>query len=266
MKILTKLNNNQQQNQFTVSNVLKETLSLILVVLLAFCIRIFIFQLYVVPTGSMKATILENDYIFSTQYSYGYSNYSFPFYPDLFKGRVLSSQPERGEIIIFCPPFNLNTKYIKRLIGLPGDKIEIIKDLVYINDKPITRIYVGEYHAENGVIAQQFQETLPNGITYYSYKHLTTRDTTSLQLSDAGPFYVPEGHYFFLGDNRDDSTDSRYGLGFVPFENFVAKAKLIVFSTQKTLFLDHLGIWEQIKRIPLWFNSIRFSRIFTKLQ
>lgn len=148
----------------------KEFLSFIFVIILAMMIRIFVMELFFVPTASMKATILENDYIFSTKYSYGYSKYSLPFSPSVFNGRIFASTPKRGDIIIFRPPNNMSIRYIKRLVGLPGDKIQLINDLIYINDKPIKHEKVGTYESESGRFYTKFQETLPNGISYFSYK------------------------------------------------------------------------------------------------
>lgn len=248
----------------------KEFLSFIFVIFLAMMIRIFIMELFFVPTASMKATILENDYIFSTKYSYGYSKYSLPFSPDLFNNRIFASTPERGDIIIFRPPNNMSIRYIKRLIGLPGDKIQLINDLIYINDKPIERNKVDTYQSEAGRIYTKFKETLPNGVNYFSYKlnndNLSSTDMLRINtFSTTNIFYVPEGKYFFLGDNRDESGDSRFDLGYVPFENFIAKAQFIIFSTKETLWDSNIGIIGQILRIGTWISSIRFDRLFLSL-
>jgi len=147
-----------------------EAFSLLVVIILALGVRIFVLELFYVPTGSMKATILEGDYIFSTKYSYGYSIYSFPFNPDIFEDRIFANVPERGDVIIMRPPHDMEERYIKRLFGLPGDKIQIIDDLIYINETPITRIEVGDYVDEEGINFRKFKETLPNGSSYFSYK------------------------------------------------------------------------------------------------
>lgn len=251
------LNNGNKQS--------KEFLSFIFVITLALMIRIFVMELFFVPTASMKATILENDYIFSTKYSYGYSKYSLPFSPNIFNGRIFSSTPERGDIIIFRPPNNMNIRYIKRLIGLPGDKIQLINDLIYINDKPIKREQIATYQSEAGKFYIKFKETLPNGVSYFSYKLQGNDNSFADQFSTTQVFYVPEGKYFFLGDNRDESGDSRFDLGYVPFENFIAKSQFIIFSTKETLWNNDIGIINQILRIGTWISSIRFNRLFLPL-
>ena len=213
----------------------QEWKSFVSVIAIALLIRILVMEPFTVPTGSMKATILENDYLFCTKYSYGYSNYSLSFFDfiNLFKGRIFAREPERGDIVVFRPPNNMSIRYIKRLIGLPGDKVQLIDDVIYINDKKIDRVEVGTYTSEEGRKYLKFKETLPNGKTYFSYKLVPALGTISNHdYGNTNIFYVPEGKYFFLGDNRDQSNDSRIDLGFVPFENFIAKAQFIWFSTK----------------------------------
>jgi signal peptidase I len=246
------------------SNSLEEAKSLFYVGMIALAIRIFILELYFVPTGSMKATILENDYIFSTKYSYGYSKYSFPFSPNIFEGRIFPSQPERGDIVIFRPPNNMDIRYVKRLIGLPGDKIQLINDVIYINDRPVERSEIGEFQDVSGQLYKKYKETLPNNVSYYSYKLVRVSQTN--HYSNTEIFYVPSGKYFFLGDNRDESLDSRVGLGFVPFENFISKGQFVLFSTQEILWRDDKDVGENIVRFWLWLKSIRFNRIFKSLK
>jgi len=247
------------------SNVKSEILSLTIVVILALAVRTFVFELFYVPTGSMRATILEGDYIFSTKYSYGYSIYSIPFNPDLFSGRIMASQPERGDIIIMRPPHNMEERYIKRLIGLPGDKIEIIDDVVHINDKPINRVEVGQHIGEDGEEYTKLKEILPNGKSYFSYKMTNVPDRFVYERKNYGPHIVEAGHYFFIGDNRDNSGDSRYQLGTVPFRNLIAKGQYVVFSTKEPLWDSSTGFIDQIKRIGIWASSVRFNRLFTNL-
>ena len=147
-----------------------EITSFVIVILIALAVRTFCIELFYVPTGSMRATILEGDYIFSTKYNYGYSIYSIPWNPDIFEGRIFDSPPKRGDVIVMRPPHNMEERYIKRLIGLPGDKIEIKNDLIYINDTPIERVEVGSYISEDRVEYIKFKETLPNNTSYFSYK------------------------------------------------------------------------------------------------
>lgn len=245
------------------SSIAEEIKSIIYVVFIALIVRAFVMELFFVPTGSMKATILEQDYLFATKYSYGYSRYSIPFSPDIFGGkRIFAAAPQRGDIVIFRPPNNMNIRYIKRLIGLPGDKIQIIDNLIYINDRAIERLEIGQWIDEQGKVYVKYKETLPNNVSYMSYKFAHHNVNSFDDKSNTEIFYVPNGHYFFLGDNRDDSGDSRFGLGFVPFENFIAKGQFIFFSTKELLWLDDIKIIEQVKRFATWITSIRFNRIF----
>ena len=242
-----------------------EAFSLLVVIILALGVRIFVLELFYVPTGSMKATILEGDYIFSTKYSYGYSIYSFPFNPDIFEDRIFANVPERGDVIIMRPPHDMKERYIKRLFGLPGDKIQIIDDLIYINETPITRVEVGDYVDEEGINFRKFKETLPNGSSYFSYKMKYPSTKITVDHSNFGPHIVEPGRYFFIGDNRDNSGDSRYQLGTVPFRNFIAKGQFVLFSTKQVLWDPREGFFGQIKRVGTWFMSIRCSRFFNSL-
>jgi signal peptidase I len=242
-----------------------EAFSLLVVIILALGVRIFVLELFYVPTGSMKATILEGDYIFSTKYSYGYSIYSFPFNPDIFEDRIFANVPERGDVIIMRPPHDMKERYIKRLFGLPGDKIQIIDDLIYINETPITRVEVGDYVDEEGINFRKFKETLPNGSSYFSYKMKYPSTKITVDHSNFGPHIVEPGRYFFIGDNRDNSGDSRYQLGTVPFRNFIAKGRFVLFSTKQVLWDPREGFFGQIKRVGTWFMSIRCSRFFNSL-
>jgi len=242
-----------------------EITSLIIVIILALAVRTFIIELFYVPTGSMNGTILEGDYVFSTKYNYGYSIYSIPFNPNLFEGRILADQPERGDIIIMRPPHNMQERYIKRLIGLPGDKIEIINDITYINDVAVERIEVGGYINEAEQKFIKFKETLPNGLSFFSYKAKYLQHVFDMDRSNYGPHIVADEHYFFMGDNRDNSGDSRYQLGTVPFKNLIAKGQFILFSTRQPLWDSSAGFIKQIERIGIWISSIRFNRLFNNL-
>ena len=242
-------------------NIKSEITSLLLVILFALSIRTFVIELFFVPTPSMQATILANDYIFSTKYSYGFSRYSIPFSPDLFKGRVLASVPERGDIIIMRPPHDMTTRYIKRLIGLPGEKIEI----TYINDIPVERVKVGEYFDETNQEYVKYKETFPNGLSFYTYKLKELDGIAETGHSDFGPYIVPKDHFFFMGDNRDQSGDSRYQLGFVSFENLIAKAQFVFLSTKEIFWDEKLGILDQLARFWTWLSSVRFDRLFKSL-
>lgn len=261
----TTLDTQENSNTHSANSAKSEITSLILVIILALAVRTFFLELFFVPTGSMNATILEGDYIFSTKYNYGYSIYSIPFNPDLFEGRILASQPEHGDIIIMRPPHLMHERYIKRLIGLPGDKIEIIDDVTYINDVAITRIEVGKYISESGQKFVKFKETLPNGLSFFSYKLKYAQPDFRIDRSNYGPHIIEDDNYFFMGDNRDNSGDSRYQLGTVPFRNLIAKGQFIIFSTGESLWDSNAGFWEQLSRVGTWVSSIRFNRLFTNL-
>ncbi len=236
--------------------------SLLIVSILALSIRILIMEPFFVPTGSMFPTILENEYIFSTKYSYGYSRYSLPFYLNIFEGRFFNTPPKRGDIIIFTIPNN-PTRYIKRLIGLPGEKIQIINDIIYINGQPVKRQIDGKYTDEKGKVYDRYIETLPNEKKYSILQiHENTENLLNKNYSNTEIFDIPEGKYFFLGDNRDNSSDSRASLGLVPEENLIAKAQFIYLSTKELLFAPNLSFIDHIKQIPIWIFSIRWNRIF----
>ena len=157
----------------------------------------------------------------------------------------------------------MEIRYIKRLIGLPGDKIQMISDVIYINDKAVERAEIGRFTDQEGQIYKKFKEILPNGVSYNSYK--LAQDSYTNKYANTGIFYVPSDKYFFLGDNRDESNDSRIDLGFVPFENFIAKGQFILFSTNELLWLDHKTTIENITRIWSWIKSIRINRILKPL-
>ncbi len=230
-----------------------ETVKVIIqALLLALVIRSVLFQPFSIPSGSMKPTLLIGDYLFVSKYAYGYSRYSFPFSPNLFSGRIWGSEPERGDIVVFRFPRDPKIDYIKRVVGLPGDRIQMKQGVLHINDVPVERELVGTFSDDSGknrvVDVDVWRETLPNGVTY------ETLDLTPNSSTDnTREFRVPEGHFFMMGDNRDSSSDSRLDVGFVPFENLVGRAEMIFFSIGGDA--SPLEIWK-------WPTDLRPGRLF----
>ncbi len=227
-----------------------ETFKVVLqALLIALVIRTFFFQPFNIPSGSLIPTLLVGDYLFVSKYTYGYSRHTFPFSPPIFSGRVLASEPQRGDIAVFKLPKDSTTDYIKRVVGLPGDRIQLIDSVLHINGQPVTRVAAGDYVTQDpwgqDIRVPKFRETLPNGVSY----DVIQRDGDRGYWSNTYVYQVPQGHYFMMGDNRDNSTDSRdeASVGFVPFENFVGRAEVIFFSTDA---------WKEI----------RWSRIFSAIK
>ncbi len=225
-------------------------------VVIALVVRTFAFEPFNIPSGSMIPTLLVGDYLFVSKYSYGYSRYSFFSGFPPFSGRVLFSEPERGDVVVFKLPADNKTDYIKRVIGLPGDLIQVREGLVHINGDPVERERKSDhaYVERRGSVeivhdSKLFLETLPNG-----------RMHPVLEVSDQEPydstraFRVPDDHYLMLGDNRDRSRDSRApSVGFVPKENLVGRAEFIFFSTNGE------ARWWQVWN---WPSAIRWGRLF----
>src|SRR5690242_7830962 len=235
---------------------LGETVSVIIqALLLALVIRTLLFQPFSIPSGSMRPTLLEGDYLFVTKWAYGYSKYSLPLAPDIFSGRIWGSPPKRGDVVVFKFPPDPSLDYIKRVIGLPGDHIQMKHDELYINGVVVPRKKVGQI--DNPDITEVdrpvdvYRETLPNGVSY------DTLDLTQNGLGDdTREFVVPPRHYFMMGDNRDNSSDSRFAVGYVPAENLVGRANIIFFSIAGGA--SPLEIWK-------WPSELRVSRLFTMI-
>ncbi len=225
--------------------------------IIAIIIRSLLIQPFYIPSSSMEPNLLIGDRLFVTKYSYGYSKHSFPFSPPIFKGRIISNEPKRGDVVVFKTPADNRTDYIKRLIGLPGDRIQFIDSNLYINSSEIIKSRISKndkiYCGKKNINVFTFEELLPNG-----QKHNTVYlKDYSFQNSDL--FIVPEDHYFFLGDNRDCSKDSRFltSVGYVHKDNLIGKAQFIFFSSDKSI----AGIFSFWK----WNKSIRFNRFFKKI-
>ncbi len=232
---------------------LGETISVIVqALILALIIRTFLFQPFSIPSGSMRPTLLEGDYLFVTKWAYGYSRHSLPFSPPVFAGRMWDAQPERGDVVVFKLPQDTSIDYIKRVVGLPGDRIQMRGGQLYINDEPVQREKVGEIDnpdiTEVDRPVEVYRETLPNGVSY------ETLDLTKNGIGDdTREFVVPDGHYFMMGDNRDNSSDSRFHVGFVPYENLVGRANIIFFSIAGGY--SPLEVWR-------WPTDMRVDRLF----
>jgi signal peptidase I len=195
----------------------------------AFVIRSFLFQPFSLPAGSMQPTLLEGDHFFVSKTAYGYSRYSVPFGLMPIQGRIFGKEPERGDIVVFKSPRNLDLDYVKRVVGLPGEKIQMIGGVLHIDDVPVQLEEIGPYTAveTGGNSAGLQRETLPNGVSY-EVIDLTDRSVGD----DTRPFTVPAGHYFMLGDNRDNSLDSRFTIRTVPYENLVGRAVRLFWNSR----------------------------------
>jgi signal peptidase I len=222
--------------------------------LIAVGIHTFLFEPFFIPSGSMVPTLLVGDYLFVNKFTYGYSQFSLPWAPDLFSGRILGRVPPRGAVVVFRPPGEPGTDFIKRVIGLPGDTVQMQGGQLYINGAQVQRTQIGNYTDDSSggpVVAREYNETLPGGKT-----HLILKETDDGFANNTPVYTVPAGDLFMMGDNRDDSEDSRFmdgPVGFVPVENVVGPADLIFFSID--LRYPFYEFWE-------WPLEIRWGRMF----
>lgn len=226
--------------------------TIVYALLIALVLRSVLVQPFNIPSSSMRPNLIEGDYIFVAKWTYGYSKHSIQWSPPLFEGRIFAKEPSRGDIIVFKPPGAMDKDYIKRLIGLPGDRIQMRDGALYINDKAVERTAMADDMLTTPygevIKVKRWHETLPNGVSYVTYDAIENGEGDNTDV-----YTVPVGHYFMMGDNRDNSRDSRFNdiVGFVPYENLEGKAKWIMFSNDETLTW-----WNPIS----WVMSLRPDR------
>ena len=239
-------------------NIIDNLKTLIYALIIAIFIRSIFVQPFYIPSSSMEPNLLVGDRLFVTKFSYGYSKHSFPFSPPIFSSRILFSEPQRGDVIVFKTPADNRTDYIKRLIGIPGDTIQFIDGDLYINNNQILKTLMTKndvlYCGNEKINVSTFIEKLPNGATYIaSYRN-------DYSFLNSNKYIVPENHYFLLGDNRDCSKDSRYltQVGYVHKDNLVGKAQILFFSSDKNKG-SIIKFWK-------WSEIMRFDRFFKKIK
>lgn len=230
--------------------------TIVYAIVIAILIRTFLFEPFKIPSGSMYPTLYVGDYLFVSKYTYGYSKHSLPFSIPLINGRIWVDEPQRGDVVVFKFPQDNKTDFIKRIIGLPGDKVKFENGRLYINGELIKREAIDDFVIRdakgNAERYRQYVETLPNGVVH------NILEVSDFEKADnTVEVEVPQGNYFMVGDNRDRSDDSRLNVGFVPFENLVGKARVLFYSHGDE------GAWYK----PwTWPKKIRFERLFNKIK
>ena len=226
-------------------------------ILIALTLRTFAFEPFSIPSGSMKPTLLEGDYLFVSKYSFGYSKHSFPMSFPGFSGRVFGKYPKRGDVAVFKFTQNTRIDYIKRIVGLPGDTVQVKDGILYLNNTAVDRKLKGPWRAKDrNNIMQTYTRYEENLSDNFIYDVLDATPNGMLDNTDV--YTVPAGHIFAMGDNRDQSSDSRIlsQLGFIPFDHLVGKAQIIFYSRDRS---------EPIWKLWLWPSSVRLERIFKKI-
>ena len=237
--------------------IIENTKTIIFALVIAIFIRSILIQPFYIPSSSMETSLLVGDRLFVTKFSYGYSKHSFPFSPPVFNGRIMYSSPKRGDVIVFKTPADNRTDYIKRLIGLPGDIVQFINGELYLNGNQVLKTIKSKndilYCGNSKIKVTTFSEKLPGGKIYTA----SYRNDYSYNNSDK--FLVPKDHFFFLGDNRDCSKDSRFlsEVGYVHKDNLVGKAQFLFFSSNPKIG-SVLKFWD-------WNKIMRFKRFFRKI-
>ena len=230
--------------------------SISLAILIALLIRSFIAEPFNIPSGSMKPNLLVGDFIFVSKWSYGFSRHSLPFSIPLIPNKIFSKGPNRGDIVVFKTPEDNRTDYIKRVIGIPGDKIKITDGTIYLNGNKIIKEKMEDFIDNDRNVTKKRVRMYKE---YFDNYEIEVLDITDNGIADNTQlFSVPEGHFFVMGDNRDNSQDSRFIniVGFIPFENLVGKAQIVFFSLENSRFLE---IWK-------WPRAIRTERIFKSIK
>ncbi len=242
---------------FNKNFIIENIKTLFYALIIAVIIRSLFIQPFYIPSSSMEPNLLVGDRLFVTKYSYGYSKHSFPFSPPVFNGRIFSSIPKRGDVVVFKTPADNRTDYIKRLIGLPGDRIQFIDSNLFLNNNEILKSRIANndtiFCGKRKIDVFTFDEKLPNG------KIFNTVYLKDFPFKKSDVFIVPNDHYFFLGDNRDCSKDSRFltSVGYVHRDNLVGKAQFIFFSSDKSVG-SIFSFWK-------WNKSLRFDRFFKRI-